>query len=473
MITNGEPLLISKLPEYLHALSLYWIFRIWIVSEILFYLYFLYKRSTFQLKVKPQTPLNKQQRTELFWNCVYTIKDLQSWCEGWFYYKSDHSHPSINEIKENNLALWFAWAFWHDHLDIVRQNEEWAAEIDWMIATAETWFHHSFPKGMNTNVECIRLNLDPVEAVHRPLIMYVAIYLITKLFNIIFLQWCWGFKPPQVISTICWGGPLALLDGFISACKNFILTTTIVPKLDPTLSYWYRPGGNETPLVFIHGIGAGVLFYAEFVFRLLALDRPLFLVELPYVAMHMVDKVPNSDETVKSIQEMLARHGYKNAVFVSHSLGTATTSWVMNKEPRLCAGAVLIDPICFLLHYHNVAFNFVHRIPKNFIERIIYYAASRELCISNYISRHFQWFESIYFNKNAPFENNVSVYLSEKDSIVGSSAVHEYLLEKEINHHVMPGLEHATFLLSGKWKSAIFKQIQHTLDKADKSIINQ
>jgi hypothetical protein len=106
MITNGEPLLISKLPEYLHALSLYWLFRIWIVSEIIFYFNFLYKRSTLQLKIKPEAPLNKQQRTELFWNCVYTIKDLKSWCEGWFYYKNDHSHPSISEIREENLALW-------------------------------------------------------------------------------------------------------------------------------------------------------------------------------------------------------------------------------------------------------------------------------------------------------------------------------------------------------------------------------
>jgi hypothetical protein len=50
--------------------------------------------------------------------------------------------------------------------------------------------------------------------------------------------------------------------------------------------------------------------------------------------------------------------------------------------------------------------------------------------------------------------------------------VHEYLTEKEIDSHVMPGLEHATFLLSSKWKNAILKQIHHTLDRADKSIIN-
>jgi hypothetical protein len=285
------------------------------------------------------------------------------------HFGKEYIYPSIKIYKILIDRNRFAWAFWHDHLDIVRQNEEWGNEIDWMIANAESWFHHEFPKGMNNQVECIRLNLDPVEAMHRPLIMYVAIYFTTMIFNVIFLQWCWSFKAPQVVNNVCWGGALGLLDGFISACKIFILTATIVPKLDPTLSYWYRSGGrNETPLVFIHGIGAGVLFYAEFVFRLLTMSRPIFLVELPYVAMHMVDKVPNSDATVKSIRNMLAQHGYENAVFVSHSLGTAATSWVMNKDPSLVAGAVLIDPICFLLHYHNVAFNFVHRIPKNFIE---------------------------------------------------------------------------------------------------------
>ena len=97
-------------------------------------------------------------------------------------------------------------------------------------------------------------------------------------------------------------------------------------------------------------------------------DRPIFLVELPYVAMRMVDTVPTATETTKEVRQMLHQYGYDKAVYVSHSLGTAVTSWIIKLAPDTVAGTVMIDPICFLLHYHHVAFNFVHRLPRQLIE---------------------------------------------------------------------------------------------------------
>ena len=65
---------------------------------------------------------------------------------------------------------------------------------------------------------------------------------------------------------------------------------------------------------------------------------------------------------------MLTAHGYNEAVIVAHSLGTAVASWVANLAPKRVAGLVLVDPICFLLNYHHVAFNMLHRIPERVIE---------------------------------------------------------------------------------------------------------
>lgn len=47
--------------------------------------------------------------------------------------------------------------------------------------------------------------------------------------------------------------------------------------------------------------------------------------------------------------------------------------------PETVAGVVMIDPICFLLHYHNVAFNFVHRVPKTILEVI--------LCMHHFVNK--------------------------------------------------------------------------------------
>jgi pimeloyl-ACP methyl ester carboxylesterase len=243
-----------------------------------------------------------------------------------------------------------------------------------MISTAEEWFHVTFTKGLNPNLECIRLNLDPVQAVHRPLLVYVVLYLVTCTFNILLLQKVWGFTHAGTMAPgVLWGGALQMFENGLQSFKAaFIMPVediTTKPTRGKLISYWYRSTSEKkTPLVFIHGIGAGVICYAEFIHQLSHLDRPIFLVELPYVAMRMVDNVPSAAETVKEVSEMLQRYGYDNAIFVSHSLGTGIASWVMNMAPEIVGGMVMIDPICFLLHYHNVAFNFVHRIPKTIFE---------------------------------------------------------------------------------------------------------
>ncbi|KAG1470691.1 hypothetical protein G6F56_002536 [Rhizopus delemar] len=353
-----------------------------------------------------------------------------------------------------NLALWFAWAFWHEHLEIVQKNKSWANEIEWMICAAEERFGVKFLKGYNADVCCIRLNLDPIQAIHRPLVVYCLVYFGTLIFNLVFLQWLWGFT--LVVSDHGWGGPLALLDMALSS-----------GTAKTQVAYWSRnTQSQKTPLVFIHGVGAGLMGYVEFIHQLLmqSQDRAVFLIELPYVSMHLVEHVPSAEETVQDIKKMLHSFGYSQAVFVSHSMGTGVASWVSRFAPDLIAGSVMVDPICFLLHHHHVAFNFIHRIPKVFMEYILCYGVSRELHISHFISRHLQWFETIHF---ADQLKNTSIFLSEKDRIIGALLVHQFLKEREVDVHIMPTLEHAQFLIDVKWKQLILENVDKISRKSD------
>lgn len=244
-----------------------------------------------------------------------------------------------------------------------------------MLSSAEEWFSLQFPPGQNADLQCIRLSLDPVQAYHRPLILYIGIYLLTSVFNGVLLQWAWGFQYSGVSSAgIVWGGALSHVHDAVEYIKTSVLTffagktvTEKSLKAPKKISYYYKntTHSTATPLVFLHGIGAGLVCYAEFVHQLSRqMNRPIFLVELPYVAMHMVDNVPSATDTVTEISTMLNSFGYTKAVYISHSLGTGVSSWIMNMAPQTVAGLVMIDPICFLLHYHNVAFNFVHRVPN-------------------------------------------------------------------------------------------------------------
>lgn len=266
-----------------------------------------------------------------------------------------------------------------------------------MIKTAEDKYNIKFTPGFNPDLQCIRLNLDPVLAVHRPLLFYLGIYLSTMLFNTLALQWGWQFEIYGDHSTV-WGGVFYKLHQAFLWCTELMKqrqrrtaskpTTTVTTNKASAddaphikrIVYWYRSVEDscttdattsshaKTPLVFIHGIGAGLMCYVEFIYHLVGLDRPLFLVELPFVAMRMVDDVPDAVAVVDDIKAMLHHHGYEHGVFVSHSLGTAVTSWMMTNAPSVVAGTILIDPICFMLHYPQVCFNFIHKVPKRIVD---------------------------------------------------------------------------------------------------------
>jgi pimeloyl-ACP methyl ester carboxylesterase len=165
----------------------------------------------------------------------------------------------------------------------------------------------------------------------------------------------------------------SILNGYWSSTLEFDIQEE-TSKLSPSrISYWYyNPSDNallkknhqkQQPIVFIHGIGCGICVYSNFIRKLYKLNRPLFLVELPHVSMRMVEDVPTMEETVREIEEMLTSKGFPKATFVAHSLGTAVCAWMIKEARKRVGGCVLIDPICFLLHYPDVAYNFVYREP--------------------------------------------------------------------------------------------------------------
>lgn len=80
-------------------------FMLWILFECLFYIQFRYSKNKLQRINKPATLLTKQERMTLFHDCLSSVKNIKTWAEGWFYRK-DYTHPSFQEIKRDNIALW-------------------------------------------------------------------------------------------------------------------------------------------------------------------------------------------------------------------------------------------------------------------------------------------------------------------------------------------------------------------------------
>jgi hypothetical protein len=238
-----------------------------------------------------------------------------------------------------------SWAFFALPLEELLQDEAATEEMNYMIDNFEQEFHVEFDHGYNEDIVACRISFDPVHAYHRPLAFYTVIMFFTTLFGFA-CQFVWGMTKfgPETTSTI-WN----LIDPQQSYEP---VTKADVPE---RVSYWFRQGDRtKKPIVFIHGIGAGLMCYITFVSKLMTLDAPIFFIELPYVSMHCIEDVPTMQETVRDLQNMLHRHEFNDAVFVAHSLGTAVTSWVVKHMSQSVAGVIFLDPICFMLHYKDM-----------------------------------------------------------------------------------------------------------------------
>lgn len=232
-------------------------------------------------------------------------------------------------------------------METLFEDEASMKEMYWMIDDFSQRFKVNFLPGYDDDIVAFRLTLDPVQAYHRPFAFYLFIFALTYVNGIIMRAW--GFKKH---------------GAEIQSSLSFWWNDAANPERSERICYWFRDGDrSKKPIVFVHGIGPGLLLYLRLVYQLVALGAPVFCVELPYVAMRCVEDVPTMQETVRDVERMLQHHGCNDAVFVAHSLGTAITSWMIKHIPRVVSGIVMLDPITFLLHYKDVCFNFVYRLP--------------------------------------------------------------------------------------------------------------
>ncbi len=138
------------------------------------------------------------------------------------------------------------------------------------------------------------------------------------------------------------------------------------------------------PIVFIHGLGCGLLLYYPFVKQLVGTfggDHDIFCVSLPHIAQRATDEVPTARETALLFKDLLNYHGYRKCHLIGHSFGTIIAAYVR----RYCPGSVghlsLLDPVCFhvLKTVHGVLNSFRTNATTTFLDAGIAYFGFREL----------------------------------------------------------------------------------------------
>eukprot|EP00554_Chaetoceros_debilis_P013983 CAMPEP_0194122410 /NCGR_PEP_ID=MMETSP0150-20130528/50568_1 /TAXON_ID=122233 /ORGANISM="Chaetoceros debilis, Strain MM31A-1" /LENGTH=547 /DNA_ID=CAMNT_0038815265 /DNA_START=197 /DNA_END=1840 /DNA_ORIENTATION=+ len=410
---------------------------------------------------------------------------------------TEDSETNKPPLYEEDLIIFFAWAFFEKHPDdIVPWEKE---EMDKMFDILRKDYGVQYPKvpapaslsanaSMNTkrtSVASWRMNarsmtLEDVEAWHRPLLVYICIWILKHVGYVVLLYF--GFRR-HVIK----------LDANEkeSDSANAMLETNATGS-NSKLCYWYLPGGDinsnmsqsqqqpqhRNPILFFHGIApGGLVFYLPMLINCLVAStskiqqQPLFLFENPSISISMTFDAPSEEEAVQMVERALHRHGFggtssdsggqgqeqkqgqnqSDITISGHSFGSFQVTWLIKSENirKRIRKIVLLDPVSILLSEPDVIMNFVYdggnaKYKRNSdfsvenVQRMVTkLVAGSELCIQHYLRRHFEWYNSELWLEDIPDQAIVHIMLAEKDVIVNApkvmSEIHRHSKATSIN----------------------------------------
>lgn len=166
---------------------------------------------------------------------------------------------------------------------------------------------------------------------------------------------------------------------------------------------WYRKLSNnpEKAIVLFHGLGIGLSIYIPFVILLIKEfpNHDIVLYEIASISMKLDTNYVMPSDYANLVNTSLHSLYIEKAVFIGHSLGSSCIRWVEQYHPEIIKARLFIDPICFKLWKHDLAYNAVVRWPTTAHEAIIKFIAMSEPGIGMYLRRNFVWFEVIVFNR--------------------------------------------------------------------------
>jgi len=325
------------------------------------------------------------------------------------------SEPSVCLYRED-INDFFAWGFFGKYYSKLLPWE--MQELSRCFELMEKDYSIRFPNRPtcpdrrkteayhNTTLQC--MTLEPVNAIHRPLLIYLIVAVLK-------------------IGT----GILLRLLGY----RRMVATTGLVG--------WYKPGKQVAreqraksflplpPLLFFHGLApCSLTFYLPMILFGIATEpeRPILLFENRSIACSIGFAPLSEDQTVQGIQEILDRclGGSRDQPFsvMGHSFGSCTIAWLLKSDlaPRI-QQIVLLDPAAILLSEPDVMLNFFYTTEMT----VIRLAVGSELFTQHYLRRHFAWYNSELWLDDVLEHQRILVCVSKEDEIVNAKKVQEEL----------------------------------------------
>jgi pimeloyl-ACP methyl ester carboxylesterase len=301
---------------------------------------------------------------------------------------------NVEDILLGNLRSFLAWAMYQRSYDAIASPKEYD-DLEYIVHTAQEKLQVKFKDGHNPDVSHLKMTMEPIMYLHRPLFIYVFSYLKNIAGDAIFR--CYGFERGQL----------------------------------GVAKYWIRLDLSSTkqPMLFFHGISTGWIFYLPLILKL-ARSRSIVLVDLDAIMVNSFQfEMPTETEFVNSVRSILIEHFGKNvkASIVGHSFGSILSAWLLRSYPEMVSHLTLIDPVSLLLGLPDVAYNFLYKPPTTLLGHLIRIMASRELTVSHMLHRHFWWYNNILWLEDLPLDLNIVVALAGRDEITNPKTIMEYI----------------------------------------------
>lgn len=358
-----------------------------VFAELIWYAYMCAERKRFDPpSVTPN--LDYKERQRVWRNCLQAVPDVSTFMRGWF------DRAPLETITLNDCKRWLAWGFWGKHLEDMEQQD--MVQVHEMVADLERDHNLKFSeKGCGQNARLLAFDREPFSSRHYPLLLY------------------------------------ALTHGVVGSATTWLLRSRGFERQHAKgLSYWVRPGSSAdttlTPIVFVHGIGIGLLPYLGIIDGLIETGAPVVLSDLPFISLKVCTQVPDRHQTVASMRQVLQNNGMDRAMFVGHSFGTAICTWMVKHAPDMVVSVALLDPIVMLLNMSHCLHSFIYRRKDlSFIEELL----RKDTFICHTLRRRFWWYEAILFVQDLQIPS--LIVTSEHDSNMPVKEIH-YHIDKEL-----------------------------------------
>lgn len=260
---------------------------VWSTLEVIFLIYQSYLYSKIQKKV-PAPHVTSIERDHIVSSVLSSMKNLPNTLSKWF------MNRPFQDIDRQSLLGWLAFAFYSKKIHEL--DDEDYEEIHLLIRKIEIDYQIEISDEVTDSASHMKHILDPVRVIFRPL----AFYVFTDTF----------------------------LNGILSSSIFYLKGYQFLRIGHLSLWTYYNASDNkeendEDPIIFFHGIGAGLIMYQPFIARIhrqFSKRRRIILISMTCICMRYpsLKDIPNMSQTVESMKLIFDYYQLKKAIFIGH-----------------------------------------------------------------------------------------------------------------------------------------------------------